>query len=117
PATGSIIPPSNAPDAPRPPEHPTLASEAVPVKPMTFDQAVRAALKKNPTALDAIEEVRRYHALMEQVRAGALPTLNGIGTYTRLDGDRVSPGTPGDPKAIPPIPPTAPIVFAPKGSL
>jgi outer membrane protein TolC len=103
PAAALQIPPhsSSVPDAPRPPAQPLLESNETPVKPLTFDGAVQAALARNPTAEEAQEEVRRYHALMEQVRSAALPTLNGIGTYTRLDNDRVFNG----------------IVYAPRGSL
>jgi outer membrane protein TolC len=96
-------PPSSTtiPDAPRPPDQPPLLSDETPVKPMTFDDAVQAALAKNPTSEEAQEEIRRFHALMEEVRSASLPTLYGIGTYTRLDHDRVSNGT----------------VFAQKGTL
>src|SRR5450432_1470738 len=77
--------PRAAPDAP-------LASDETPVEHVTFDVAVARALARNPTVGEALEEVRRFHALMEQVRAASLPTLNGYGTYTRLDHDRVSNG-------------------------
>jgi outer membrane protein TolC len=59
---------------------------------VTFESSVRRALARNPTALQARAEVDRFHALMEQARAGSLPTLNGVGTYTQLDADRVSGG-------------------------
>jgi outer membrane protein TolC len=68
---------------------------------VTFDQAVARALARNPTIGQAVQEVRRYHALMEQVRANSLPTLIGTATYTRLDDDRGSNG----------------IVFVPRGQL
>jgi outer membrane protein len=58
---------------------------------------VKRALDRNPTARQAAEEIRRYHALMEEVRAASLPTLYGTGTYTQLDGARVQadPAAPG----------------------
>ncbi len=68
---------------------------------VTFDEAVRRALARNPTALEAQEEVHRFHALMEAVRASSLPVLNAYATYTRIDHDRVSNG----------------VVFTPVGSL
>ncbi|HLK38809.1 MAG TPA: TolC family protein [Polyangiaceae bacterium] len=79
-------------DAPRPP--PTLTSAGGPeaTEKMTFDESVRRAASRNPTLLVAREEVARLEALMEQVRASALPSLTGAGTYTRLDSDRVSGG-------------------------
>ncbi len=59
---------------------------------LTFDAAVARALARNPTALEADAEIRRYRALMEEVRASSLPTLDATGAYTRLDGNRVSQG-------------------------
>jgi outer membrane protein TolC len=60
---------------------------------MTLATAVQRALARNPSALQADQEIQRSRALMEQVRSSSLPTLNGIGAYTRLDKDRVSNGT------------------------
>ena len=56
---------------------------------MTLVDAVNRALARNPTAIVAYAEIHRAEALVEETRANALPTLYGIGTYTRLDGDRV----------------------------
>ena len=67
---------------------------------MTFDAAVKRALDRNPTARQAAEEIRRYHALMEEVRAASLPTLERRSvTYTHLDGDRLSNGVVVDPQS------------------
>jgi outer membrane protein len=66
--------------------------------PPTIDLAgaVRLALARNPSAVVADEEVRRAVALVEQTRAASLPTLIGLGEYTRLDGDRrLASSTPG----------------------
>jgi outer membrane protein TolC len=41
-------------------------------------------------ALVAQQELRRAQGLLEQARAGSLPTLAAAGTLTRLDGDRRS---------------------------
>jgi outer membrane protein TolC len=82
-------PAPDAPDAPRPPEPIAGAAEAV-IEKVTFDGALERALAKNPTAREAQEEVDRYHALMNEVRAASLPTLTGVASYTRLDHDRVS---------------------------
>jgi len=59
---------------------------------VTFDAAVRSALERNPTSLEAESEIHRYHALVEQVRAASLPTLVGTAAYTRLDSNRVAAG-------------------------
>jgi outer membrane protein TolC len=95
PAASSPPPPAAlAPlDAPRPPSPTILASDETPVEHVTFDAAVARALARNPTAREAVEEVRRFHALMEEVRATSMPTLYGYATYTRLDHDRISGGT------------------------
>lgn len=54
-----------------------------------FDDAVRRAMTRNPTAEVALLEVRRAEALVVQARSGWLPTLSANATYTRLDNDRV----------------------------
>jgi outer membrane protein len=94
PAPSSSAPlPSLPPlEGPRPPAAGALAGDAVGVEQMTFDDAVARALARNPSIGEAVEEVRRYYALMEQVRANSLPTLNGYATYARLDRDQVSAG-------------------------
>src|ERR1700679_2187453 len=67
-------------DPPRPPQQTVVVeSEDVRLEALTFDGAVQRALARNPTNKEAIEEVRRVHALMEEVRAASLPTLTGNG--------------------------------------
>jgi outer membrane protein TolC len=56
---------------------------------VSFDEAIRRALTRNPNSELAEQEVRRSQALVVQVRAGWLPTLNANATYTRLDAERV----------------------------
>ena len=56
---------------------------------MSFDEAIRQALARNPQALAAEGEIRRAEAVAREARAGWLPTLTGNGTYTRLDHERV----------------------------
>ena len=93
PAPGLDAIPFDVPDAPRPPPPGAVPpSVGAPLEPLTFDASVQRAVNRNPTALEAQQVVARFHALMEQVRAASLPTLNGIGTYTRLDRDRVANG-------------------------
>jgi outer membrane protein TolC len=94
----STLPPL---EGPRPPAARVLASYETRVDSVTFDDAVARALARNPTIGEAVQEVHRFHALMDQVRASSLPTLIGTANHTRLDHDRVSNG----------------IVFVPGGSL
>ena len=93
-ASSPSAPPVLTPlDGPRPPPTTILASDETPVEHVTFDAAVTRALARNPTAREALEEVHRFHALMEEARATSMPTLYGYATYTRLDHARVSGGT------------------------
>jgi outer membrane protein len=89
-------------DVPRPPLLPALGQDGPQLEKVTFNAAVKRALDRNPTSLQAAEEIRRYHALMEEVRASSLPTLNGIGTYTHLDGNRTALGPTGQPEVAVP---------------
>jgi outer membrane protein TolC len=89
----ATVPASTAvPDAPRPPAPAQFASEHAAIERVTFTDAIHRALERNPSAREAVDEVNRFHALMEEVRSASLPTLAGIGTYTRLDHDRVQAG-------------------------
>lgn len=74
----ALLPPS-ARAAPAEPDSPRL----------TFEDAVEQALRRNPTVLSARQDIRRAQALVEQARAGALPTLTLGASYLRLDADRV----------------------------
>jgi outer membrane protein TolC len=82
--------PTPAFDVPRPPAIPALGTDGPQAERMTFEAAVKRALDRNPTARQAAEEIHRFHALMEEVRAASLPTFVGTGTYTHLDSARVS---------------------------
>ena len=81
------------PDAPRLPDAASSDVDAAGMEKVTFESSVRRALSRNPTALQARAEIERLRALVEEVRADSLPSLSGIGTYTRLDADRVNAGT------------------------
>jgi outer membrane protein TolC len=88
PAGASAVVTPDAPGAP-----PAMAeSDVIPVETLTLDTAVERALERNPTALQAAAEIRRYEARREQVRSASLPTLVGAGVYTRLDSNRTSGG-------------------------
>jgi outer membrane protein TolC len=79
-------------DVPDAPAAAALGKDGPLLETLAFDVAVKRALDRNPTSLEAAAEIRRSHALLEEVRAGSLPTLNGTATYTRLDADRVAGG-------------------------
>jgi outer membrane protein TolC len=85
-------PPPASVEAPRLPAPDPTVNEAVALEKVTFEQAVQRALARNPTILQAAEEIRRFHALMEEVRSSSLPVLNAVGSYTRLDSNRLEAG-------------------------
>jgi outer membrane protein TolC len=47
-----------------------------------FREAVEAAMGRNPSALTAVQEIRRVAGLMEETRANSLPTLSVTATGT-----------------------------------
>lgn len=57
---------------------------------VTFQEAVRRALARNANAVVSTEDVRRTEGILGEVRSSALPFLGLTGTYTRLDGDRLT---------------------------
>jgi outer membrane protein TolC len=77
-AAGQVV------EAPQPPE---AAPERV-----TLNQAVARALARNPTVAVAVAEINRSDALITEARAGWFPTLNGYGSYTRLNNARYAAG-------------------------
>ncbi len=82
------------------------AAEPTVVPRITFEEAVRRALARNPTVGIAIAEVQRADALVQEARAGWYPTLSANGSYTHLDNDR--PAT----RAIV-VTPTGPVTSGP----
>lgn len=84
PALAQQGPEPPAPSAPQEGEAPPLPT----VSRISFEEAVKRSLERNPTAAVAEQEVLRAEAIAKQVRAAWLPTLSANGTYTRLDGDR-----------------------------
>ena len=56
---------------------------------ISLTEAVRRAMARNPTAVVAMQEIRRAEALLVQARAGSMPSLTANGTLTRLDANRV----------------------------
>lgn len=55
---------------------------------VSFEDAIRRAVQRSPTAELAAQEIKRSQALVEQARASWYPTLAANATYTRLDSDR-----------------------------
>ncbi|MDB4969869.1 MAG: outer rane efflux protein [Myxococcales bacterium] len=62
---------------------------------LSFAEAMRRAFARNPDMLIAMEEIARAHAIVEEVRAGSLPTLSAVATFTQLDSPRLSITSPG----------------------
>ena len=56
---------------------------------ISLTEAVRRALTRNPTAVVAMQEIKRAEALLVQARAGSMPSLNVNATLTRLDDNRI----------------------------
>lgn len=86
------------PDAPNAPPQGAEVGEPA-GETLTFDAAIKRALERNPTALQAAAEIRRYRALVEEVRALSLPTLAAVGGYTRLDANRTAGGVVLEPES------------------
>src|SRR5207253_877692 len=61
---------------------------------LTLDQAVSAALARNPNVQTAELELERSRALLMEARASSMPTIVGNATYTRPDAARTTPGGP-----------------------
>src|SRR5258706_3330701 len=62
---------------------------------LTFAEALQRAYVRNPDALVAAVEIHRARAIVEQVRAGSLPTLTATAQFTQLDSARLSQANPG----------------------
>jgi outer membrane protein TolC len=59
---------------------------------VTFEEAVRRSLVRNPGALIAAQEIERVDGLLTQARSGSIPGLAATGVYTVLDHERSLPG-------------------------
>jgi outer membrane protein TolC len=73
----------------------TVTADAEPTQ-LSFGEAMQRAFARNPDALVAGQEIARARAIVEQVRAGSLPTLAATALFTQLDSARISQSTPGD---------------------
>jgi len=78
-ATPAFAAPSSSSSSPAPP---------APVERVSFDDAVKRAIARNPTVAVAAAEIERADALVAEARAGWYPLLNVNASYTRNDSDR-----------------------------
>jgi outer membrane protein TolC len=62
------------------------------VQEISFEDAIRQTLARNPSVLQAVEELGRAQAIVEETRAPALPNLGFNGVFTQLDGTRTLNG-------------------------
>jgi hypothetical protein len=69
----------------------TLSGGAVPT--FTLDQAILTSVQRNPTLLNAEQEIKRTRGVIIQVRAQALPQINANANFQwtdpRLTGARI----------------------------
>src|SRR3954454_20730210 len=61
----------------------TVSSGRVPT--FTLDQAILTALQRNPTLLNAEQEIKRTRGVIIQVRAQALPQINANANFQWID--------------------------------
>jgi outer membrane protein TolC len=80
PQTPAAVAPQ-APTAPAPPP-------VVPPERVTFDDAVRRALERNPSVVSAAAEILRAEGLLKQARAVILPGVEVTGSNTTIDDSR-----------------------------
>ena len=73
--------PAATPQAPAP-------SPLVPPEQVTFDEAVKRALDRNPSVVSAAADILRAEGLLKQARAVVLPGVEVTGTNTTLDDSR-----------------------------
>jgi outer membrane protein len=67
----------------------------------TLDQAILTALQRNPTLLNAEQEIKRTKGVIIQVRAQALPQINVNATYDWTDPNLVNARTVSTTAGIP----------------
>jgi outer membrane protein TolC len=66
----------------------TAQTGTAPLEPVTFDQAVRRALERNPTAGQAAQAILRARALLDQARSVFRPSIDGVIGTTLIDEAR-----------------------------
>jgi outer membrane protein TolC len=63
-------------------------TDTVPPEPVTFEEAVRRAVERNPTVGQAAQAILRAQALLDQSRSVFRPTVTGTAGTTVLDDAR-----------------------------
>jgi outer membrane protein TolC len=82
PAAATAVPTPPSPGAPATEAPADLGAYPAP-QPITFRAAIDRALSQNTTVQQAVAEVLRAEALVQQTRSSSLPQVNGTATYTR----------------------------------
>src|SRR5215510_15722392 len=86
----------------------TMSAGAVPT--FTLDQAILTALQRNPTLLNAEQEIKRTRGVIIQVRAQVLPQINANANFQwtdpNLTGERIL-GTTSTTTGVTPTTPSA----------
>src|SRR6266403_3767086 len=77
----------------------TISGGSVPT--FTLQQAILTALQRNPTLLNAEQEIKRSRGVIIQVRAQALPQVNVNATYDWTDPNLVNARTVSTTAGIP----------------
>ena len=97
----------------------TSSSGKVPT--FTLDQAILMSLQRNPTLLNAEQEIKRTKGVIIQVRAQALPQVNVNATYEWTDPNLVNARTisttAGTTTGPPPLTGTGSLVEAPQSQV
>jgi outer membrane protein TolC len=93
-ATSALAQPPAPPTPPGPPAAAPAAIEAV-----TFDEAVRRALDRNPSVGQAVQSILRAEALLQSARTVLFPTVNATLTTTVLNEERGFNGQVTQPQA------------------
>jgi outer membrane protein TolC len=84
-----------APSLPPLPKLDSVAPESTTAyEKISLTEAVRRSLARNPTAVIAVQEIKRAEALLAEARASSLPSLTLNASLLRLDADRIFPGRP-----------------------
>lgn len=65
----------------------SLENHITPVK-MSFPQVLEVGLQHNLDAHLALEDIQKAHSLLMKARASSLPSLNALGSLTRLNKER-----------------------------
>ena len=64
------------------------AQPPVTIEQLSFDEAIRRALERNPTVVESAQAILRADALLQQARTVYQPTINAFVTTTVLDSER-----------------------------